>query len=269
MNSLLSIGQFSKLCNTSKDTLIHYDEIGLLHPCKIGENHYRLYSVSQCQIFHIIRLFAEHNVPLPEIKKLCKENSIDIIHQSLIQKRNELLRQKQYLEGAILHLDDIKQLHSFAFSEQSSDPIIVKQNFPLDFFVTKVPYPNTTPKQLNQALEDHFIHCYQKGLYPFPITYIIKKESLFARNYIPYLIASPNGSGCTDNHTYRKPEISYVVISHNGSYESIEYTLEKALNFIKNKKLCILGNFYISDFSNCIPNGRSTLYIIQIAVKEC
>lgn len=269
MNTLLSISQFAKLCNTSKDTLIHYDEIGLFHPYQIGDNHYRLYSVSQCQLFHIIRFFTEQNLPLPEIKAIIESNSTDTLLQCMAQKRNDLLRQKQYLEGAILHLDDLLQLHSISSTDRFSDPVMISQTFPQDFFTTAVSHPCTTPKQFSQSLEEHFLGCYQNGLYPFPLTYILKKESLTARNYTPYLIGSPIGSAHINNHTYRKPEINYVVISHSGSYDTIHYSVEKALDYIKQKHLNILGNFYISDFSHCIPSDSSTLYILQIAVEKC
>ncbi len=268
MNSLLSIGQFAKLCNTTKDTLIHYDDIGLFHPYQTGENQYRLYSTSQCQMFHLIRILVEHNMPLLEIKKLFENNSADTLMESLTLKRNELLYRKQYLESAILHLDDLLQLQSIATSNQSDEPFMINQESPQDFFVTAVPTPNTTSKHISQSLTKHFADCYKNGLYPFPITYIIKKESLAARNYIPYLIATPVASTCI-NYTYRKPEINYVVISHSGSYDTIHHTIEKALAYIKRRQLQILGNFYISDFSNCIPSASSMQYIIQIAVKEC
>ena len=45
---MLSIGEFSKICQVSAKTLRYYDEIGLLRPEEINpENGYRYYSYQQ------------------------------------------------------------------------------------------------------------------------------------------------------------------------------------------------------------------------------
>ena len=36
--------EFAALCGVKKDTLLHYDHIGLLKPQWVGENGYRYYS---------------------------------------------------------------------------------------------------------------------------------------------------------------------------------------------------------------------------------
>lgn len=46
-NHYLTIHKFSELTNTTVDTLKHYDNIGLLKPAFIGDNHYRYYLPEQ------------------------------------------------------------------------------------------------------------------------------------------------------------------------------------------------------------------------------
>ena len=43
----LKTGEFASLCGVTKDTLFHYDDIGLLKPARVGENGYRLYGLYQ------------------------------------------------------------------------------------------------------------------------------------------------------------------------------------------------------------------------------
>lgn len=52
-------GEFSKLCRVKKQTLFHYDEIGLFSPEIKKENGYRYYSYHQFEIFQVISLFKE------------------------------------------------------------------------------------------------------------------------------------------------------------------------------------------------------------------
>ena len=55
---MLSIGEFSNICQVSKKTLRYYDEIGLLKPSEINpENGYRYYAIEQLeQMLFINRL---------------------------------------------------------------------------------------------------------------------------------------------------------------------------------------------------------------------
>ncbi|WP_394530920.1 MerR family transcriptional regulator [Priestia aryabhattai] len=63
-------GEFANLCRVKKQTLFHYDEIGLLSPQIKKENGYRYYSYQQFEAFQVIALFKELGVPLKEIKIL-------------------------------------------------------------------------------------------------------------------------------------------------------------------------------------------------------
>lgn len=51
---LFTSGEFAKFCNTTKDTLFHYDDINLLKPAKIATNGYRYYSANQAFLFDMI-----------------------------------------------------------------------------------------------------------------------------------------------------------------------------------------------------------------------
>ena len=44
---LYTTGQFAELCGVKKQTLFHYDDIGLLVPALVEDNGYRRYSYSQ------------------------------------------------------------------------------------------------------------------------------------------------------------------------------------------------------------------------------
>ncbi|MBS7021417.1 MAG: MerR family DNA-binding transcriptional regulator, partial [Firmicutes bacterium] len=48
---MLTIGEFSKLCQVSTKTLRYYEEIGLIFPSQINsENGYRYYDILQLKI---------------------------------------------------------------------------------------------------------------------------------------------------------------------------------------------------------------------------
>ena len=47
----LSAGRFAALVGTTKETLFHYDEIGLVVPKRRGTNGYRYYAMDQMETF--------------------------------------------------------------------------------------------------------------------------------------------------------------------------------------------------------------------------
>ncbi|MES9688512.1 MerR family DNA-binding transcriptional regulator, partial [Bacillus sp. JJ353] len=59
LRKYFTTGEFAKLCHVKKQTLFHYDEIGLLSPEIKKENGYRYYSYNQFELFQVINLFKE------------------------------------------------------------------------------------------------------------------------------------------------------------------------------------------------------------------
>ena len=69
-SGLLSISDFAEFSRTTRDTLLHYDRIGLLSPVLRGENNYRYYSSSQLAIVNVIRTFQQLGMSLEDISGL-------------------------------------------------------------------------------------------------------------------------------------------------------------------------------------------------------
>ena len=68
---MLSIGEFSKICQVSTKTLRYYAEIGLILPDEINlENGYRYYSIDQLETMLFINRLKSYNFSLEEIKEI-------------------------------------------------------------------------------------------------------------------------------------------------------------------------------------------------------
>lgn len=91
-------GEFAKLCHVKKQTLFHYDEIGLLSPEIKKENGYRYYSYNQFELFQVIGLFKEVGVPLKKIKPLLKGKTPGDITALLKEKSLEIENKIKKLE---------------------------------------------------------------------------------------------------------------------------------------------------------------------------
>lgn len=91
---MLSIGEFSKICEVSTKTLRYYDEIGLITPDEINpENGYRYYSIRQLNKMLFINRLKSYHFSLEEIKailELEEDQSEENLCSALNRKRREI-----------------------------------------------------------------------------------------------------------------------------------------------------------------------------------
>ncbi|MFS0838793.1 MerR family transcriptional regulator [Paenibacillus sp. 1P03SA] len=99
---MLSIGEFSKICEVSTKTLRYYDEIGLIKPDEINpENGYRYYSIGQLKKMLLINRLKSYHFSLEEIKALLEteeDHSEEKLYSALSRKRKEIRERRDSLE---------------------------------------------------------------------------------------------------------------------------------------------------------------------------
>ena len=72
----LKIGEFSQMMQVTVKTLRHYEQKGILFPCKVDEwTGYRYYSVEQMQRLNTIRQLQSLGFSLDEIKELYEDGA--------------------------------------------------------------------------------------------------------------------------------------------------------------------------------------------------
>lgn len=80
---LFSISEFARLSQTTRDTLLHYDRIGLLSPTSRGENNYRYYSASQLTVITLIRTMQQLGMSLEDIQALKDRRTPELAEEEL------------------------------------------------------------------------------------------------------------------------------------------------------------------------------------------
>ncbi|MGL5694505.1 MAG: MerR family transcriptional regulator [Peptostreptococcaceae bacterium] len=99
------IGEVCKLFDITRDTLVHYDKIGLLSPKKDKDNGYRYYDIEDLNCLTDILLFKKLNLPLSDINKAINNSSPkDILN--LIEER------QVYLEEEIKKINKLQKILS-------------------------------------------------------------------------------------------------------------------------------------------------------------
>lgn len=98
MKASFLIGEIANLFGISKQTLIHYDRIGLLSPSEVQPNGYRYYSLSQVATLEVIMTLKETGMPLGEIRDYLENRNIEQCtkllekQSAIIDKKMEMLR---------------------------------------------------------------------------------------------------------------------------------------------------------------------------------
>ena len=94
MKKFLKVGEFARICGTTKETLLHYDRKGLLKPKYIAGNGYRGYGIEQYFDFDLISLLKEGGASLDEIKKY-RNNETNSGYLNLLKEQVPLLRKSR------------------------------------------------------------------------------------------------------------------------------------------------------------------------------
>lgn len=125
---MLTVGEFSKICQVSVKTLHHYDKIGLLCPEKVDAfSGYRYYSQSQVRRMLLIGRLKRYGFSLKEIKVLLECEDSRIFCAKLRQQAEKLRGQRRELELAtgelLAHLRNI---------ERTGDPMGYQKNYEIE-----------------------------------------------------------------------------------------------------------------------------------------
>lgn len=136
---LLSIGEFSKICEVSTKTLRYYDEIGLIHPDEINpENGYRYYSIRQLKKMLFINRLKSYHFSLEEIKvilELEEDQSEEKLFSALNRKRKEIQ----------------EKLNAFAYTlnQMSNDILNLENGIPIMSYLDNIEVQLVETKPMN------------------------------------------------------------------------------------------------------------------------
>lgn len=87
---LYSIGEVSRICSVSKKALRFYDEIGIISPDRVTENHYRYYSRRSLLDLTVLKYYKQMGFKLEEMRSLLESEEYRPIERGFLEKINEL-----------------------------------------------------------------------------------------------------------------------------------------------------------------------------------
>lgn len=261
-------GEFARLCGVRKDTLFHYDEIGILKPEIVRENGYRYYSINQFFLFDIIAALKKAGASLGEIREYISHRSPEGLLKLLEEKSAYLAREQQKLAQVQRLIANTRERTKKGIAALCGQARV--EHCPEEYLIVvhidskeQGATKNHMPK-----IRDHFQFCDAHMVGDeLPFGAIIEQKNLEKGWYKESWYFSRVDRQYEGERFFLKPAGQYAIIEHRGSYESMDDSYEKLKAYLAEQGLRICGHAYehelLSYFAVPDPSG----YVIQICIQ--
>ena len=263
-NMYFTTGEFAKICNVTKHTLFHYNDIGVFIPQFTDENGYRYYHALQYDTFCTIMELRDIGMSLPEIK-------IYLEHRSPSALIDLFMEQEKTIDAKIKRLKEIKSnLEAIRNNVKAAitphDEFFIKHE-PQDWLVQSVVLNDADDYDMTLAIGDlinsNSNFSYHNFLGMMHPTFEIESGNYNkgCQFYFRTIQDKKNKNGIV------KPEGDYLITYHYGSYESLENSFNKIINYAKKNQYKLREWFYEETIVGDWAVHSSEDYIIKISVQ--
>lgn len=264
---LFKAGQFAALCGVKKDTLFHYEKMGLLKPERITENGYRWYSVKQLYTFDVIAALRRLNMPLADIRAYLEHRSPDAFLALLEEKQEELAAERRRLAQMDGLLSETIRGISLA---QSTPPGVIRLEKCAKEYYVAVPAPNFTTyeeKQYLLQIRPLLAWAREHGSRTLPPGDIVKRESMEQGRFLEdaYYYKVEPGIAAQERHV--KPAGTYAVLYHQGSYETLERASRTLWEWVQDQGLTPLGDLYEEELLTFLSTEETEEYRMRLCIQ--
>ena len=261
-----SSGEFARLCGTTKETLRHYNNIGLLKPAKVTENGYQYYSAFQFYDFYFISTFRGTGMNLKELEEKLAETDerafCDTLRHQLkkIQaEKKELIKKEKLLKRTIDKFD-------YLYEGDRVGSIELYEMEEEYYIATPVNGDADDDRVWMETLKNHLDYCHRGNLNEeYQLTYCWNMEDMQARNTGKgWSIMSQLAEPADDPRFKIKPAGTYACILFR-EYDFSSGQMEKVKEEIRKRGLKICGDAYEADVSLFSP-GMKAGYVTEISI---
>lgn len=268
----LTSGQFAQLCATTKETLRHYKDLGLLIPGIQGENGYFYYTPEQFYDFYAIAIFRQTGTPLEEIRRCLGGQDAARTLESLKGQRGRLEEERRRLEEMDFVLS--RTIENWEMGERA-EGTVEKRYFeaehllalPVEELEREVDLTAGEDLRLMAVLERCRNLCRRYGLQSDHQLGAIHRGGREPGEITHLYTRIREGTGCP--YYRRKPAGIYLYLCCRGRWDITEGYAALA-RYIRERKLETEGPFYACDLAGFILNGeeRNAASMVSILLRD-
>jgi len=266
-SGLFSISDFAKFSRLTRDTLLHYDRIGILTPAMRGENNYRQYSGSQLAVVNVIRTLQQLGMTLNEIKKLKDVRTPELTNEVLghqIEKIDKTI--KDWIRARKLLLTIRKTINSTNSVDEDKMSI---QFLPAEAIILG----DLNDYSQGRSFYDTLLSFYRSISEKYPdldLNYYVwgafSEERIKKGDWIGadrFYFLNPEGHD-------RRPAALYAIGYMRGGYDQGDALYRRLVEYIDRNGFEICGDAYEEYPLNevCIVDSSNYLMRVMITVRE-
>ncbi|MEH7254306.1 MerR family transcriptional regulator [Neobacillus niacini] len=263
----LTTGEFAKLCKVNKQTLIYYDQIGLLSPILKNEKGYRYYSIHQIELFFVIDLLKDLDMSLKDIQLYMQNKSpesyLSLMYQKkqeIVKKRQEIEMKEKFIEAQITLIEKASHLdfHQITLEQLPEATLYLSRNIEN---ITEEEFVEVVSDFLNELNESHLDTGY-------PIGVITKREQILKGEYTNYSYLYIEQPKPKEGHPYFKSvKGDFVIGYHIGDANTIHQTYNRL--FLEMERLNVtLGEHIFEEYIyDSVVKNHKEQYVTKIIIQ--
>lgn len=256
---LYTIGEFAAINRISTRMLRHYDKIGLLTPCTIRENGYRMYSSSQMAEAGLIRKYRSCAFSLNEIASLLLAGAdVSQLAQAKIQ---ELGHQEASQKDALCRLYELSDTQEPDVFHNPYDISLTHKKSQL-LICSKYP---CSEEHIESGFEKLYDLLSRMGVPPAGPGMLLNDIS----SEQSYRAAVAVGERFhTEDYDFTVPDAStYLSTLHYGDYYEIACAYDKLALYAEQQGFKFCKTFIERYFLDSLHTANPNEYITEISVK--
>lgn len=269
MKDYFTTGEFAKIFGVKKQTLFHYDDIGIFSPEITGENGYRYYSFTQLETFAVLLMMKGLNVPLKEIKAHMDNRSPEALITLLEKQRVDIEERIKELQWSKKYIDAKIRLTR----EGMSAPLgkVVFEDVPDEYLVTTNYRGPDDEKAVAEAVSEHFSYCHSLGIYSaYAIGGMIPVDSITEDSYKYSKFYTIVDSSLVKSHKVKSAFLDtggkYLAMYDNHGYDNVHDICLELLDYAKKNHLKLGDSFYEDVILDDLSTNGYYNYLTKISI---
>lgn len=259
----MTVKEFSRFARITRETLRHYENIGLLLPMAHDSNKYRQYSHLQLATVNLIRTCQALGMPLSEIKALISQRSPDGMVDLLAGKIgciddviNNWCRSRKLLNILMTTIHSVHGIDESSITVQYYPEQAITIGEPNDYSGGKDPY---------DALVEFYQSCMERYPYMdlnYSVWGLFSEERIKRHDWVNpdcFYFNNPDGED-------KKAAADYVVGYTRGGYGQCSELYERILEYTSANGLQIYGPAYEEYPLNEISIADNSNYLIRVMI---
>lgn len=282
----LTTGEFAKLFGVKKQTMFHYDDMGIFRPEIVGDNGYRYYGYDQMETFSIILMLRELGLSISEIKEQIESRSPESLVELLDSKIKDVDKKidrlkwaKEYIRRkTVTTLEGIAIIDAYGGLRTGE---VFSQELPDEVMITTRYSGSIDDRTMNEAVGEHFRYLRSLGMdscYPdgatIPRSSVELSEDGIRYSYDRYYTILTDSeakrllsAGGHDRLTVLDGGGKFIAIYDERGYSGVGECIGKLLKYADEHGLRLGEDFYEDVIWDDLSGRSNDNYLIKISIR--